>query len=708
MQLMAAGLAGHEHDFYRFVSESSWLGGGSEYSKLNEGFPYWFNGIVPLAYGLDDERLKDQIKQSVNIVLQRRASDGWIGPETGRARNFWARYPLFLGMIQLLEADSSYKPTILPALHDFVALQNKMLKNDYEGYLERPGDALSSEDHGWGRVRVADMMITLQWLYEHDPAGQEVILMENLDYLRKGQIDWADWYKEGVYIKEDFSTIPEEKLTPIFPYAHGKYVFHFKRLTANAHRCKCWTRSAYTSNTKSLILINSGLKAGAVINRFTNNGSLLELSRRAVDWTFTYHGATSGTILADERLKGLGPYYGSELCTTVETMYSLSYLYQTLGDSSFADRVELAAFNALPVAMTPDWWAHQYLTQPNQPAAKYLDEKPWWNVNGWGNTYGLEPNYPCCTVNHPQGYPKFLSGMFVGAGENGLAHALLGPGKVETTLPSGVKVKVSCLTNYPFSNAFTYTVDSSAPFDFAIRIPGWHLLGPSHKIEISTTSPTGQKSNDSVIIYPDFHSGMQYLSLTEGTSTLSFTLAQDIQIMPRANSSIAVRAGALLYALQIPSYNTSTAVKAYNEAGTANPFSPQTNASNSPPPVSPVSPSVNGQIPQQVRDYQIFPKDGTKWAIAIDPKSLSFHSKFKTGESEGALPNPLWSDEGEGMVTWIDGKGCEIEWGIWKGGPGSVPTERKCLGKSFAVKLIPYGGAKIHMSEFPTVDLGGA
>lgn len=221
MQLMASGLAGHEHDFYRFVSESSWLGGGSEYSKLNEGFPYWFNGIVPLAYGIDDERLKDQIRQSVEIVLQRRASDGWIGPETGGARNFWARYPLFLGMIQLLEADSSYKPTILPALHDFVSLQNKMLKNDYEGYLELPGDALSSEDHGWGRVRVADMMITLQWLYEHDPAGQEVMLMENLDYLRKGQIDWADWYQEGVYIKEDFSTIPEEKLKPIFPYAHG-------------------------------------------------------------------------------------------------------------------------------------------------------------------------------------------------------------------------------------------------------------------------------------------------------------------------------------------------------------------------------------------------------------------------------------------------------------------------------------------------------
>jgi hypothetical protein len=221
MQLMADGLAGHEHDFYRYVNDSSWVGGNSEYSLLNEGFPYWFNGLVPLAYGLDNDRLKNQVQQAIGKVLDLQAADGWIGPEKGQARNFWARYPLFLGMIQLVEADPTFRSTVLPAMHKFVTLQNTMLKDNYTGYLPQPGDPLSDQDHGWGRVRVADMMITLQWLIENDPAGQETELLENLDLLRRGQIDWAYWYQDGVYIKQDLSTLPESVVAPFFPYEHG-------------------------------------------------------------------------------------------------------------------------------------------------------------------------------------------------------------------------------------------------------------------------------------------------------------------------------------------------------------------------------------------------------------------------------------------------------------------------------------------------------
>ena len=77
----------------------------------------------------------------------------------------------------------------------------------------------------------------------------------------------------------------------------------------------------------------------------------------------------------------------------VETIFSLSYLYRFIGDNSFADRAELAAFNALPAAIAPDFWSHQYVTQMNQPWSQPLDGKPFYNVVPYGNVFGLEPNF---------------------------------------------------------------------------------------------------------------------------------------------------------------------------------------------------------------------------------------------------------------------------------------------------------------------------
>ena len=70
-------------------------------------------------------------------------------------------------------------------------------------------------------------------------------------------------------------------------------------------------------------------------------------------------------------------------------MYSFSYLYQVMGDNQDADHCELAAFNALPVAITSDHWARQYITLANQPfSRKMRSPSLFWNVGENGIVYG--------------------------------------------------------------------------------------------------------------------------------------------------------------------------------------------------------------------------------------------------------------------------------------------------------------------------------
>ena len=348
MILMSNGMAGHEYDFYAIVQDNPWLGGNTEYSSLNEGFPYWFNGLVPLAYGLDDARLISQVRNASKYVLDRQDASGWIGPEkVYDSRALWGRFPFLLGLIQMVEADSSTAPQIIPAMYRFVTLMSTLLQDG------------KSDDEVWGRARYADMIICLQWLLEAYPENNEALLLRAMHQLRRHGLHWEKYYTPERYLFDDLDTINIQTTTQAFPYVHA-------------------------------VNVGQGLKTGAVNYRFMNNQSLMDSSRTAVNWTFTYHGAASGTIIGDERESGMAPTRGSELCTAVETLFSLSYLYQVSGDREFADRGELAAFNALPVMMTADHWAHQYITQPNQPWSRRVDSAGlFWNVGDFGQTYGL-------------------------------------------------------------------------------------------------------------------------------------------------------------------------------------------------------------------------------------------------------------------------------------------------------------------------------
>jgi hypothetical protein len=57
LRMQANGLTGHLDEFWPDIADSAWVGGKGEGWERG---PYWLDGLVPLAFLLDDERLKQK------------------------------------------------------------------------------------------------------------------------------------------------------------------------------------------------------------------------------------------------------------------------------------------------------------------------------------------------------------------------------------------------------------------------------------------------------------------------------------------------------------------------------------------------------------------------------------------------------------------------------------------------------------------------
>ena len=638
MVTMANGLAGHEADFLSYVNENPWVGGDSDYSDLHEALPYWHNGLVGIAYTLDDDRLKSQVLNVTNIVLKGQRANGWIGPEdTYDSNNLWGRFPFMLGLMQLAEADSSMTQPIVSAIHKFVPLMYKLL---HDG---------KSPDETWGRARYGDMSLVLQWLVTYHPSNDTALIYDTMATLQDWAIDWPGFYSQGSYPFVDLDLLPVDETDRLFPYLHG-------------------------------VNVGQGLKAPGVDYRYNKNQSLIQTSMDAVNWTIQYHGAPSGTILGDERISGLNPDRGSELCTTVEAMYSVTYLHQLFGNPAHADLAERITYNAMPVMLTPDLWDHQYIALPNQPWARRNPKSGglWWNVGPNGTAFGVIPNYPCCGVNHPQGYPKFLQATYALSGENGLAQTLLAPASVNTTLASGTEVSVTCDTTYPFGQILTYSISASKPFTFSIRVPQWSSpsFNPTSNLTLNgVSSPEGPSYDPTT--------SMLSIPIPSGNSNLLYGLSPTLYTESRANDSLAIYHGSILYALDIGESYTTTAM-----------------------------PDAVGA--PMIADTVYYNSSGP-WNIAVDPSTLEWHPGFSNSTTSNAnldpetyLPNPLW--DYQAPPSFVTGKGCQIKWPLFHNVPAPVPLKgnRSCLGGEVDLVFRPYGSMRTRMSELPTIDLKAA
>jgi len=429
LRIQADGLSGHLDETWPDVGPNSgWLGGKGE--SWERG-PYFLDGLVPLAWLLDDDRLKAKAQRFLEWTLENQAPNGIIGPSSNN--DWWPRFVMLKVLTQYEELTGD--PRVIPLMDRYFQFQLK----------ELPGRPLRD----WGKFRWQDQLLTVIWLYRRTG---EPYLMDLAQLLHKQGYDWMAQYADFQYkerITSDFLKLNEGNgLKDLALATHG---------------------------------VNNGqaVKAGPVWSLVSGAESDRSAAFKMISELDRYHGLPNGMFSCDEHLAGLNPSQGSELCTVVEFMFSLENCLAITGNPFFADRLERLAFNALPGTFTDDMWAHQYNQEPNQVECS-LHRKPWTTDGPESNLYGLEPNFGCCTANFHQGWPKLTNSLFMRTsaentgGSEGLAAVVYAPCEVHTTV-NGVTLHLIEETDYPFRGQVRLSVHPASPvhFPLRLRIPEW-------------------------------------------------------------------------------------------------------------------------------------------------------------------------------------------------------------------------------------------
>jgi len=429
LEIQAKGLSGHLDETWADVGPNSgWLGGTGE--SWERG-PYFLDGLIPLAWQLDDARLKAKAQKFIDWTLEHQAANGMIGPATNN--DWWPRFVMLKSLTQYEECTGDAR--VIPVMERYFRYQL--------------GELPTRPLRDWGKFRWQDEVLTVLWLYNRTGSAW---LLDLARLLHQQGFDWQAQYAN----------------------------FQFKqRMTAE------FLKLQEGEGLKDLALsthgVNNGqaIKAGPVWSLVSGADADRDAVLSMMATLDKYHGLPNGMFSCDEHFAGLDPSQGSELCTVVETMFSLEQSFAITGHASLGDRLERLAFNALPGALTDDMWAHQYNQEPNQVECS-LHQKPWTTDGPESNLFGLEPNFGCCTANFSQGWPKFAASLFMLSGaqdataNDGLVAAVYAPCEVNTVL-RGTKVKVVEETDYPFRGSVRITVNPALPLGFTLqlRIPAW-------------------------------------------------------------------------------------------------------------------------------------------------------------------------------------------------------------------------------------------
>ena len=582
LRIQATGLSGNLDKVWPDVRDSSWIGGTKDGW---ERVPYWLDGFIPLAYFLEDEDMIARAKKYINAIISKQNDDGWLCPCSKENRANYDAWAVFLMTKVLTVYYECSKDEKIP---DVIY---RTLKNYYE--------LISTEQiklFGWAEYRWFEFFIAINFTYERCK---------------------EDWLKDlAKIIKKQGSDY--EACAVYWDTPRNEWAF-YTHIVNIAMMLKYEAVSCELLDTEYKDIAE---KLRGVLKQY--NGTVVEI--------FT----------GDECLSGISPIQGTELCAVVEQMYAYELLFAYTGDSKWAERLEILAFNALPATISDDMWTHQYVQMNNQIACqKFIDTKPIFRTNGpESHLFGLEPNFGCCTANFNQGWPKFALSSFM-YNDEGVINVVPVPCQLKTS-----DFDITLDTNYPFDNTLKYTIDSNKDFKFEIRIPA-----DAENIIINEKKASTDDLKFNIVAGEKCEITVSFV-LNPHFEEYSYNLKY-------------VKCGSLVFSLPIKFE------KIMHEY---------------------VRNDVERKFPYC--DYELIPQ--SDWNYAFADASLSVETKTP-GEVPFSVDEP--------PIT-IAAKMKKIDWGFEEGYTtvcAKTPKSLETVSDTEDIKLVPYGAAKLRMTVMPLI-----
>ncbi len=586
--LQAKGLNGNLDKIWPDVKDSGWIGGERDGW---ERVPYWLDGFIPLAYLLENEDMIARAKRYIDAIIEAQDSDGWICPCTKSQRENYDTWAVLLILkVLTVYADCSGDDRI----QNVVELCLKNFDKHLDCFTLR----------NWGAARWFEGLIAILWLYERT---NEEWLLNLARKLKALGFDWKEIFESG-YVDS------------------------------------CTEGWDFYSHVVNIAMM---LKSEALMS-LISDGDPESFAKEALEYLMTKHGMATGHFAGDETLSGCLPIKGSELCGVVEAMYSYEWLFAITGNTEWLDWLEKLAFNALPATISPDMWSHQYVQMTNQVAAFPMSKPPFRTNNYVAHTFGLEPNFGCCTANFGQGWPKFALTSFMKT-ENGIASCAIIPASIKTEI-NNVDVYCESETQYPFRDTVTYKITTSAPvtFTMSIRIPSFADSAELNSENVETGG---------------------FVNITKewsGTETINVKMHFSPSIIQRPDDMVCVWRGPLLYSIAIDEKWER---------------------------VEYICGGVERKFPYC--DYYIYPTSKWNYALADDT--------FEVKEND--VVSGFGGDE---PPVEMIAKMFEVEWEFANGYCSPKPKSLKPISTIQNVRLIPYGCTNLRMTEIPYIKTADA